>query len=164
MASGGSFGSGFAGGALSTVMGAAMNGASNDLEKIGISGLGGGLGSMLGGGSFGQGFMNGATREMYNDLATDIKKLGNFNKWIDSLDQVKLDLTAMALAPEAPAGSAALMCLSWYKQTRYDIQSKDSVSQKILSTAFMVSGSWNYKDATFRVMSNLPGLTIDMSQ
>ena len=165
MASGGNFGSGFAGNALSTMTGYAMNlTAGNPLMAIGVSGLSGGAGSMLAGGSFGDGFLAGAEREMYNDLATDIKKLGNFNKWIDNLDSVKFDMAAMALAPfDLPAAVFVQGALTSYKQFRYDALSNDCATKKILSTGAVILSLKSYKMAISRVLSNLPILSIDVT-
>lgn len=38
-----------------------------------VSGVSGGVGSMLAGGDFGQGFQSGAYRHLYNDLAGDVQ-------------------------------------------------------------------------------------------
>ena len=64
MASGGSFGSGFAGGAAGNIFGGM--GGDNLVDRTFYSGLGSGTAAMMTGGSFGQGFMAGAYNQMFN--------------------------------------------------------------------------------------------------
>ncbi len=45
-----------------------MGGSGEAWQRVGVAGIGGGLGNMIGGGNFGDGFMRGAFREMYNDM------------------------------------------------------------------------------------------------
>jgi len=76
MASGGSFGSGFAGGAISNIACFASAGIENDMDRMGIAGLAGGATSALTGGSFAQGFQSGAFQYMYNDKLHDLVSKG----------------------------------------------------------------------------------------
>ncbi|MGE4169618.1 MAG: RHS repeat domain-containing protein [Candidatus Margulisiibacteriota bacterium] len=73
MTSGGSFGSGFVGGAIGNLAAEASNGAGM-LEQAGIAGIAGGVTSMAAGGSFANGFQSGAYNVLYNKFGEGLKE------------------------------------------------------------------------------------------
>ena len=139
MVGGGSFGTGFASGAVGNLTGSL--GGDDYIQSVGLAGLGAGVTAWASGGDFVQGFQSGAYNMMYNKFGDHIRGMAekagqNLLKGIQKIPSWGYDLGAVATL-EFPPVSLSLCTLGAVK-TAADIRNSNSQDSKMEGVGSLV--------------------------